>query len=96
MVALYKLGFPNAFQPYPADRFNPAIDERTDIIPGQETSEAKPTQQRNNNAGMNPMALLPSFACVCVCMCVLTFRVQTNAYQVDSNPNQYLRRWEKQ
>ncbi len=74
MVALYKLGFPNAFQPYPADRFNPAIDERTDIIPGQETSDAKPTQQRNNNAGMTPKAL-SSILCVCVCSCALIFRV---------------------
>lgn len=41
MVSLYRLGFPEAFRPYPADRFNPAIDSRTDIVPGEK--EAAPS-----------------------------------------------------
>lgn len=35
VVSLYRLGFPEAAHPYPADRFNPAIDERTDVVPGE-------------------------------------------------------------
>jgi len=35
VVALYRLGFPEHFRPYPADRFNPAIDPRTDVVPNE-------------------------------------------------------------
>lgn len=44
VVSLYRLGFPEAFRPYPADRFNPAVDSRTDIIPGEEDSASSETR----------------------------------------------------
>ncbi len=53
VVAIYKLGFPGSFQPYPADRFNPAIDERTDIIPGPENSgDLAKSIQQSSTAGV--------------------------------------------
>ncbi len=47
VVSLYRHGFPEALRPYPADRFNPAIDSRTDVVPG----EAEPAPAAAASAG---------------------------------------------
>jgi hypothetical protein len=58
VVSLYRLGFPEAVRPYPADRFNPAVDSRTDIVPG----EAEPAPAAAAAGGVSAEAVFGEIA----------------------------------
>jgi len=59
VVTLYRLGFREAFRPYPADRFNPAIDSRTDIVPDQVSQTTAPAPA---SAGISVEAVFDQIA----------------------------------
>jgi len=60
VVSLYRHGFPEALRPYPADRFNPAIDSRTDVVPGE--AEPAPAAPASAAGGVSAEAVFGEIA----------------------------------
>lgn len=60
VVSLYRHGFPEALRPYPADRFNPAIDSRTDVVPGE--AEPAPAAAAAGAGGVSAEAVFGEIA----------------------------------
>lgn len=60
VVSLYRHGFPEALRPYPADRFNPAIDSRTDVVPGE--AEPAPAAATASAGGVSAEAVFGEIA----------------------------------